>query len=80
MRARDATSTHLEVGEGSVHGDTPVDETVGAVNDAIIVELDKGLGDGGGKSGAHGEGDAVPVARDSETANLVGDAGLVPAA
>lgn len=62
-RSQDAAGkTDLEVTEGGVHGNTPVDKTVRAVDDTIVVEADEGLGNRLGQGRVHRERDAVPVA------------------
>lgn len=71
--------TYLEVREGRVHLHAPVDEAVGAVDDAIVVQPNERLGDCLGEVLVHRECDAIPIARDSEALNLARDALLVPA-
>ncbi|KAI3493165.1 hypothetical protein L1887_42182 [Cichorium endivia] len=65
-------------GRRSCHGGaSPVDEAVGAVDDAVLVELAEGLGDGLGAGLIHGEGLSGEVVGGAETAHLVGDARLI---
>lgn len=41
--------TYLEIRDGSVEFDTPIDEAVGAVDDAFLMEFAEGFDDGGGE-------------------------------
>lgn len=67
----------LEVGECGVELDTPVNETVGTVDDAVFTEAAEGLDDGRGELLVHGKRDAVPVIASTQTVKLLGDALLV---
>ena len=67
----------LDVGDGAAEGAGPVDEAVGAVDGAVVVHADEGLGDGAAHLGVHGEDGALPVDGAAEAAHLVVDGGAV---
>ena len=43
------SATHLEVRQCGIQLDTPVDESVGTVDHALLMHLEKGLSNSGGK-------------------------------
>ncbi len=67
----------LEVGKGCVKLAAPIDEAVGSVDDAVLVQLAESFGDSLGAGSVHGEGLSGKVVRGTETTHLVGDPGLV---
>ncbi len=67
----------LQVGERGVELAAPVDETVGTVDDAVLVQLAECLGNGLGARGIHGESLSREVVRGTETTHLVRDTRLV---
>ena len=63
----------LVIADGGAVGGVPVDHAQAAVNQALVVKVDKHLGDGAAALLVHGEGGAVPVARCAQLAQLLQD-------
>ena len=67
----------FEVGDGGLGDGVPVDDVGSAIDEALLVEADEGLFDGGGELVVHGEVLAGPVDAGSEALHLVEDGSAV---
>mmetsp|Transcript_17815 Transcript_17815/g.30197 ORF Transcript_17815/g.30197 Transcript_17815/m.30197 type:complete len:323 (-) Transcript_17815:117-1085(-) len=76
-RASQLNVLHLQVGESSLEGATPVDQSCGAVDEALLEHPHEGLGDSLGPLVVEGEGEAIPVDRDAVALELVVDLAAV---
>ena len=64
---------HLQVTDRALQDRVPVHQSLAAVNQALLVELHKGLGHRFGQLGVHGEVFAAPVHAVAHAAHLGGD-------
>ena len=64
---------HLQVRHRALQHRVPVDQAFAAVNQPLLVELDKGLSDCFGQIGVHGEVLTAPVHTVAHAAHLAGD-------
>ncbi len=67
----------LDVGKRGQAARTPVDDALGAVDQAVVVEPFEDRADGGGEPGVHGEALAAPVDRVAEPTHLTEDLAAV---
>ena len=63
----------FEVGDGGLEHRIPVDQTLAAVDQALLIEADKGFGDDVAELVVHGEVFAAPVDAGTHAAHLAGD-------
>ncbi len=67
----------FEVGDGGLDAGVPVDDVGAAIDEALLVEADEGLVDGGREAVVHGEVLAGPVDGGAEALHLVEDGSAV---
>lgn len=68
---------NLDVTDCSVQGAAPVDQAVLPVDEALLVQPDEGLLDGGHQVVIHGEGQPLPVHADAHAPHLPKDLAAV---
>ena len=77
-REREQVGTYFEVGKGSVHSDTPINQTIRSVNNSIIVKFDESFRDRFRQFRVHRERNSIPITRNSQSTNLIRNSRLIP--